>query len=91
MFRSSTTPTTVSIRGLDPTGQSLDRVETVNFPKPGMYLVICGVLPHFAAGMYGWVQVLPTAPGVMVLPPSSGQVESARKPAVKRASNRINN
>jgi hypothetical protein len=41
-----------------------DRTETVRFPNPGRYLVICGVLPHFvdaATGefiMFGYVNVL---------------------------------
>jgi len=47
-------------RGLDPSLQPVDRVEVVNFPQPGLYLVICAVLPHFNDGMYGWVRVLPT-------------------------------
>ena len=40
-----------------------DRVETVRFPNPGKFLVICGVLPHFfdaATGqfiMFGYVRV----------------------------------
>lgn len=46
-------------RGLDPSLQARDRVEVVNFAEPGTYLVICGVLPHFTAGMYGYVRVLP--------------------------------
>jgi plastocyanin len=50
-------------RGLDPTllplGTQQDRVEVVNFDRPGTYLVICAVLPHFAEGMYGYVRVLP--------------------------------
>lgn len=46
-------------RGLDPTLQASDRVEVVEFLEPGTYLVICGVRPHFAAGMYGYVRVLP--------------------------------
>lgn len=46
-------------RGVDPSLQSRDRVEVVNFAAPGTYLVICGVLPHFAGGMYGYVRVLP--------------------------------
>ena len=46
-------------RGLDPTLQPSDRVEVVNFAEPGVYLVICGVLPHFTGGMYGYVRVLP--------------------------------
>ena len=27
-------------------------------PRKGLYLVICGVLPHFNDGMYGWVRVV---------------------------------
>lgn len=46
-------------RGLDPSLQASDRVEVVEFLEPGTYLVICGVLPHFNAGMYGYVRVLP--------------------------------
>jgi plastocyanin len=46
-------------RGVDPSLQSRDRVEVVNFAEPGTYLVICGVLPHFVEGMYGYVRVLP--------------------------------
>ena len=46
-------------RGPDPTLIQLrDRVEVVHFANPGTYLVICGVLPHFTAGMYGFVRVL---------------------------------
>ena len=48
-------------RGLDPRlpSSALDRVEAVHFPNPGMYLVICGVLPHFLADhMISWVRVL---------------------------------
>ena len=37
----------------------VDRVEVVHFANPGTYLVICGVLPHFQAGMYGFVKVVP--------------------------------
>ena len=46
-------------RGLDPTLQAADRVEAVHFDAPGTYLVICGILPHFAGGMYGYVVVQP--------------------------------
>lgn len=46
-------------RGVDPSLQARDRVEVVNFSEPGTYLVICGVLPHFQEGMYGYVRVLP--------------------------------
>jgi len=53
-------------RGLDPSLQPLDlsgafgqdRVEVVFFPKPGTYLVICGVRAHFLNdNMYGFVHV----------------------------------
>ncbi len=46
-------------RGLDPGLLPRDRVENVHFPNPGRYLVICGVLPHFTSGMFGYVKVLP--------------------------------
>jgi hypothetical protein len=47
-------------RGLDPSLQPRDRVEVVHFANPGMYLVICGVFPHFVNDrMYGFVKVLP--------------------------------
>jgi plastocyanin len=48
-------------RGLHPgtLGPVQDRVEVVHFHDPGIYLVMCGVLPHFAEGMFGYVQVLP--------------------------------
>jgi plastocyanin len=45
-------------RGLDPSLQPQDRVEVVHFDQPGRYLVICGVSPHFAEGMYGYVHVI---------------------------------
>lgn len=45
-------------RGLDPRTQSQDRVESVTFHKPGTYLVICAVHPHFVDdGMFGFVKV----------------------------------
>jgi plastocyanin len=51
-------------RGLDPSifrplGQIQDRIEVVHFTDPGTYLVICGVLPHFLEGMFGYIEVLP--------------------------------
>jgi len=46
-------------RGLDPSMFPQDRVEMVQFAHPGTYLVICGVLPHFANdGMFGFVKVV---------------------------------
>lgn len=48
-------------RGLDPRPLPQDRVETVHFPKPGAFLVICGLRPHFVNdGMFGFVRVLPS-------------------------------
>lgn len=48
-------------RGPDPRRlfPNVDRVEVVYFAEPGTYLVICGVLPHFQGGMYGYVRVVP--------------------------------
>lgn len=46
-------------RGLDPSLFPQDRVEAVHFNQPGTYLVLCGVLPHFLEGMFGFVRVLP--------------------------------
>jgi len=34
-----------------------NRVESVAFPEPGTYLVICNVRGHFNGGMFGYVQV----------------------------------
>jgi plastocyanin len=35
-----------------------DRIESVRFLKPGRYLVICAVHPHFVNdGMFGFVKV----------------------------------
>jgi len=36
-----------------------DRTESVTFPNPGTYLVICAVRGHFTDGMFGFVRVLP--------------------------------
>jgi hypothetical protein len=47
-------------RGMDPSLFPQDRVEAVSFPDAGTYLVICGVLPHFANDhMFGFVKVNP--------------------------------
>jgi hypothetical protein len=53
-------------RGVDPNTTpalslvSRDRVEVVHFAKPGIYLVICGVVNHFVDDdMFGFVRVLP--------------------------------
>jgi plastocyanin len=34
-----------------------NRVESVSFPEPGTYLVICNVRTHFLDGMYAFVKV----------------------------------
>ena len=44
----ATTPTNLVVQ---------DRVESVNFPTPGRYLVICSVIPHLLEGMHGYVNV----------------------------------
>ncbi len=47
-------------RGLNPSTQPADRVEAVQFPRRGTYLVICAVRGHFVNdNMYGFVRVLP--------------------------------
>lgn len=40
-----------------PISTDQNRVEAVSFTKPGRYLVICGVLPHFNDGMWAWIEV----------------------------------
>jgi plastocyanin len=35
-----------------------NRVESVSFSEPGMYLIICNVGPHFLNGMFAWVKVV---------------------------------
>jgi hypothetical protein len=45
-------------RGPDPSLHPRDRVEVVQFSKPGRHLVICGVQSHFLEGMIGYVRVL---------------------------------
>ena len=34
-----------------------NRLESVSFSKPGTYLVICNVQPHFKDGMWAWIHV----------------------------------
>jgi plastocyanin len=40
-----------------PVSLAQNRVESVSFLKPGRFLVICAVLPHFNDKMYAWVRV----------------------------------
>ena len=37
---------------------NVDRVEVVQFPEKGTYLVICAFVPHFEDDMWGWVKVV---------------------------------
>jgi plastocyanin len=37
---------------------NVDRVEVVQFPEKGEYLVICAFVPHFEDNMWGWVRVV---------------------------------
>ena len=47
-------------RGLDPRIFPQDRVEVVHLAQPGIYLVMCGVRPHFVNDrMFGFVRVIP--------------------------------
>jgi plastocyanin len=51
-------------RGPDPTpipnNFQRDRVETVHFPEPGIYLIICGIVNHLLNdNMFGFVRVAP--------------------------------
>jgi plastocyanin len=34
-----------------------NRLESVSFSQPGVYLVICNVTPHFNDGMYAYIRV----------------------------------
>lgn len=34
-----------------------NRLETVSFTEPGVYLVICNVTPHLRDGMYAYIRV----------------------------------
>jgi hypothetical protein len=39
---------------------AVNRIESIVFPEPGRYLVICAVLEHFNDGMIAWVEVRPS-------------------------------
>src|SRR5690242_1208736 len=55
-------PTGRIFRGIDPNLATTprDRIEVIHFPKPGTYLVICGVANHFSQDhMFGFVKVIP--------------------------------
>lgn len=50
----------ITVPATNPPPYSQDRVEVVQFPVPGRFLVICAVRPHFVNDdMHGWVKVLP--------------------------------
>jgi hypothetical protein len=36
----------------------VDRVEVFHFHRPGTYMAICLVLPHFNDGMFGFIRVV---------------------------------
>lgn len=38
---------------------AVNRIESITFPEPGRYLVICAVLEHFNDAMMAWVEVTP--------------------------------
>jgi|1186.fasta_scaffold34897_2 hypothetical protein len=55
----------VLAKGVDPTAanpaplsNAQNRVESFAFSKPGKYLVICNVNPHFRDGMFAWITVV---------------------------------
>jgi plastocyanin len=62
-------PTGVYYMGIVPAGgpmntpattspsNATNRVESVTFPEPGVYLVICNIRTHFIDGMYAYVKV----------------------------------
>jgi hypothetical protein len=41
-----------------PLSPAQNRTDTIAFPTPGRYLVICNVRGHFIDGMYAWVRVV---------------------------------
>ena len=49
----------ISPAGAPPAGRSnaQNRVESVSFAEPGLYLVICNVTDHFKDRMIAWVHV----------------------------------
>ena len=64
-------PSNVFYFGINPQGGPLNtaattnpfngsnRQESVSFPEPGTYLVICDVRQHFLDGMFAFVKVVP--------------------------------
>jgi plastocyanin len=51
-------PTTMAQQVVLPSRSAAqNRSETVSFPEPGRYLVICAVIPHLNDKMYAWVVV----------------------------------
>jgi hypothetical protein len=42
---------------------AVNRIESITFPQPGRYLVICAVLEHFNDAMMAWVEVSPRGRG----------------------------
>jgi hypothetical protein len=52
------TPPTFTDAGPFPLSGTQNRTDSIAFSKPGKYLVICNVAPHFVDGMYAWVRVV---------------------------------
>jgi hypothetical protein len=50
-------PPTFADASVNPSGVR-NRTDSIAFDKPGRYLVLCNVLPHFTDGMYAWVTVV---------------------------------
>ena len=46
-------------RGPNPIDLPGDRVESVAFPDPGRFLILCGLIFHYRDEMWGYVRVLP--------------------------------
>ena len=52
------TPPNFTDAGPFPLSGTMNRTDSIAFSKPGKYLVICNVAPHFVDGMYAWVRVV---------------------------------
>jgi hypothetical protein len=52
------TPPTFADAATFPLLSTQNRTDTIAFSRPGRYLVICNVRPHFIDGMYAWVRVV---------------------------------
>jgi len=52
------TPPNFTDTPISPTSGAMNRTDSFAFDKPGKYLVICNVRPHFLDGMYAWINVV---------------------------------